>query len=85
VLHLLRNSPQAYEIISQARRFCRVFRLQVLSDIANIDFAVTLSDNHENQSDHYRRHRMVGEGVLHECLLSPDVEQVLVITRKPSA
>ncbi len=27
---------------------------------------------------------MVGEGVLHECLLSPDVEQVLVITRKPS-
>jgi uncharacterized protein YbjT (DUF2867 family) len=27
---------------------------------------------------------MVGEGVLHECLLSPDVEQVLIITRKPS-
>jgi uncharacterized protein YbjT (DUF2867 family) len=27
---------------------------------------------------------MVGEGVLHECLLHPDVEQVLVITRKPS-
>lgn len=26
---------------------------------------------------------MVGEGVLHECLLSPDVEQVLVINRKP--
>src|SRR4051812_7718312 len=27
---------------------------------------------------------MVGEGVLHECLLSPDVEHVLVITRKSS-
>lgn len=26
---------------------------------------------------------MVGEGVLHECLLSPDVEAVLVINRKP--
>ncbi len=26
---------------------------------------------------------MVGEGVLHECLLSSDVEQVLVINRKP--
>lgn len=26
---------------------------------------------------------MVGEGVLHECLLSPDVEEVLVINRKP--
>jgi N-acetyl-gamma-glutamylphosphate reductase len=26
---------------------------------------------------------MVGEGVLHECLLHPDVEQVLVINRKP--
>jgi hypothetical protein len=26
---------------------------------------------------------MVGEGVLHECLLHPDVEQVLVISRKP--
>lgn len=26
---------------------------------------------------------MVGEGVLHECLLHPDVEQVLVIGRKP--
>jgi len=26
---------------------------------------------------------MVGEGVLHECLLHPDVEQVLVLTRKP--
>ncbi len=27
---------------------------------------------------------MVGEGVLHECLLHSDVEQVLVITRKPT-
>jgi uncharacterized protein YbjT (DUF2867 family) len=27
---------------------------------------------------------MVGEGVLHECLLSPDVEKVLVVTRKAS-
>jgi hypothetical protein len=27
---------------------------------------------------------MVGEGILHECLLSPDVEEILVITRKPS-
>lgn len=27
---------------------------------------------------------MVGEGVLHECLQHPDVEQVLVINRKPS-
>jgi uncharacterized protein YbjT (DUF2867 family) len=27
---------------------------------------------------------MVGEGVLHECLLSPDVEKVLIVTRKPS-
>ena len=27
---------------------------------------------------------MVGEGVLHECLNSPDVEQVLIINRKPS-
>jgi uncharacterized protein YbjT (DUF2867 family) len=27
---------------------------------------------------------MVGEGVLHECLLDPDVEQVLIINRKPS-
>ncbi|MDB5283735.1 MAG: NAD-dependent epimerase/dehydratase family protein [Bacteroidota bacterium] len=26
---------------------------------------------------------MVGEGVMHECLLSPEVEQVLVINRKP--
>ena len=26
---------------------------------------------------------MVGEGVLHECLQSPDVEAVLVINRKP--
>ena len=26
---------------------------------------------------------MVGEGVLHECLLHPDVDQVLVISRKP--
>ncbi len=25
---------------------------------------------------------MVGEGVLYECLLSPDVEQVLVFGRK---
>jgi uncharacterized protein YbjT (DUF2867 family) len=28
---------------------------------------------------------MVGEGVLHECLLNPDVEHVLILTRKPSA
>jgi uncharacterized protein YbjT (DUF2867 family) len=27
---------------------------------------------------------MVGEGVLHECLLSPDVEKVLVVSRRPS-
>jgi uncharacterized protein YbjT (DUF2867 family) len=27
---------------------------------------------------------MVGEGVLHECLLSSDVEKVLVVSRKPS-
>ena len=26
---------------------------------------------------------MVGEGVLHECLLHPDVEKILVINRKP--
>ncbi len=26
---------------------------------------------------------MVGEGVVHECLLHPDVESVLVINRKP--
>jgi uncharacterized protein YbjT (DUF2867 family) len=26
---------------------------------------------------------MVGEGVLHECLIHPDVEEVLVINRKP--
>src|SRR5476651_2638272 len=26
---------------------------------------------------------MVGEGVMHECLLHPDVEAVLVINRKP--
>jgi len=26
---------------------------------------------------------MVGEGVLHECLLHPQVESVLVINRKP--
>lgn len=26
---------------------------------------------------------MVGEGVLHECLIHPDVKQVLVINRKP--
>jgi len=26
---------------------------------------------------------MVGEGVLHECLLHPDVEAILVISRKP--
>jgi uncharacterized protein YbjT (DUF2867 family) len=26
---------------------------------------------------------MVGEGVLHECLLSPDVEKVLVVGRRP--
>lgn len=28
---------------------------------------------------------MVGEGVLHECLQHPDVEQVLVINRKPGS
>jgi uncharacterized protein YbjT (DUF2867 family) len=27
---------------------------------------------------------MVGEGVMHECLLHPDVEQVLIINRRPS-
>jgi uncharacterized protein YbjT (DUF2867 family) len=27
---------------------------------------------------------MVGEGVMHECLLHPDVESVLIINRKPS-
>ncbi|ABG60568.1 NAD-dependent epimerase/dehydratase family protein [Cytophaga hutchinsonii] len=27
---------------------------------------------------------MVGEGVMHECLLNPDVEEVLIINRKPS-
>jgi N-acetyl-gamma-glutamylphosphate reductase len=27
---------------------------------------------------------MVGEGVLHECLQHPDVEQVLIVNRKPS-
>lgn len=27
---------------------------------------------------------MVGEGVLHECLLDPNVESVLIINRKPS-
>ena len=27
---------------------------------------------------------MVGEGVLHECLLHPNVEEVLVLTRKPT-
>ena len=27
---------------------------------------------------------MVGEGVLHECLMHPEVEAILVITRKPS-
>jgi len=27
---------------------------------------------------------MVGEGVLHECALSDDVEEILVLTRKPS-
>lgn len=27
---------------------------------------------------------MVGEGVLHECIQHPDVEEVLVLTRKPS-
>ncbi len=27
---------------------------------------------------------MVGEGVLHECLLSPYVEKVLIVNRKPS-
>lgn len=27
---------------------------------------------------------MVGEGVLHECLLHPDIESVLIINRKPS-
>ena len=26
---------------------------------------------------------MVGEGVLHECLQHPDVEQVLIVNRKP--
>ncbi len=26
---------------------------------------------------------MVGEGVLHECLLSPDVDKVLVVSRRP--
>ncbi|MBL8018287.1 MAG: NAD-dependent epimerase/dehydratase family protein [Leptospirales bacterium] len=27
---------------------------------------------------------MVGEGILHECLAHPDVEQVLIINRRPS-
>jgi uncharacterized protein YbjT (DUF2867 family) len=27
---------------------------------------------------------MVGEGVLHECLLHPEVEKVLIVNRKPS-
>ena len=26
---------------------------------------------------------MVGEGVMHECLISPDVEKVLVVSRRP--
>ena len=26
---------------------------------------------------------MVGEGVLHECLLSTDVEKILVVSRRP--
>jgi hypothetical protein len=26
---------------------------------------------------------MVGEGVLHECLLSPEVESILVLNRRP--
>jgi uncharacterized protein YbjT (DUF2867 family) len=27
---------------------------------------------------------MVGEGVLHECVLHPDIAEILVVTRKPS-
>ena len=27
---------------------------------------------------------MVGEGIMHECLLNPQVEQVLIVNRKPS-
>ncbi len=27
---------------------------------------------------------MVGEGVLHECLLSPEVDEVLLVRRRPS-
>ena len=27
---------------------------------------------------------MVGEGVMHECLLHPDVSEVLIINRRPS-
>ena len=27
---------------------------------------------------------MVGEGVMHECLLRPEVEAVLIINRRPS-
>ena len=27
---------------------------------------------------------MVGEGVLHECLLHPDIEEILIINRRPS-
>ena len=27
---------------------------------------------------------MVGEGVMHECLLNPQIEQVLIVNRKPS-
>ncbi len=27
---------------------------------------------------------MVGEGVLHECILHPEVEEILILTRKPS-
>lgn len=27
---------------------------------------------------------MVGEGVLHECVLHPDISEILVVTRKPS-
>jgi hypothetical protein len=67
--------------------------------MATAGFTELTSDNHRDSIDLAVNHQkgtamkikaiitgstgMVGEGVLHECLLHPDVESVLVINRRP--
>jgi len=62
------------------------------NDPRSLSIAVMISDSilwargvhiHEDQSNHNLATGMVGEGVLLECLRHPDVEQILIINRRP--